>query len=57
METITATVVWSVGLTVQVPTNATVEEKKDAIMAEAMKAELDFKHPVIHDSSDPDCID
>lgn len=57
MKTITATVVWSVVLTVKVPDNAQVEEKKDAIMAEAMKAEIDFKHPVIHDCSDLECID
>lgn len=57
METLTATVVWTVGLTVQVPDGASTEQKKEAIMAEAMKAEIDFKHPVIHDSSDPDCID
>lgn len=57
METLTATVVWSVGMTIQVPDNATTEEKQAAIMAEAMKAEIDFKHPVIHACSDPWCID
>jgi hypothetical protein len=57
METITATVVWSVNLTVKVPDNATVEQKQDAIVAEAIKADLDLKHPVIHDCSDPECID
>jgi len=56
-KTITAMVVWSVSLTVEVPKNATTEEKKDAIMTAAMDAEIDFKHPIIHECSDPECID
>ena len=57
MQTITAIAVWSVGLTVQVPDNATVEEKQDAIRDAAIKADLDLKHPIIHDCSDPECVD
>lgn len=57
METITATVVWSVALTVQVPNNATTEEKQEAIRAEAIKADLDLNDPIIHECSDPECID
>ena len=57
MQTITAIAVWSVGLTVQVPDNATVEEKQAAIRDAAIKADLDLKHPIIHDCSDPECVD
>ena len=57
MQTITATVVWSINLTVKVPDTATTEQKQKAIVAEALKADLDFRHPIIHDCSDPDCID
>jgi hypothetical protein len=57
MKTITATVVWSVNVKIQVSDNATTEQKQDAIYAAAHKAELDLKHPIIHDCSDPDCID
>ena len=56
METITATVVWSARLTVQVPDNATTEQKQAAIKFEALKADLGCD-PIIHDCSDPDCID
>jgi hypothetical protein len=57
MKTLTATVVWSVNLTVSVADDATTEQKQNAILDEALKAELDFKHPIIHDCSDTDCID
>lgn len=57
MQTITATAVWSVALTVKVPDDATVEEKQDAIMHEAINAYVDLNHPIIHECSDPDCID
>ena len=54
---LTAMVVWSASLEVEVPETATVEEKQDAILKAAIDCEIDFKHPVIHECSDPDCID
>jgi hypothetical protein len=56
MQTLTATVVWSVTLTVNVPDNATINEKQDAILDAASKAEIDFKYPIIHECSDPGCV-
>lgn len=57
MKTITASVVWSAGVRVEVSDKATVEEKQEAIRREAVKAEIDRQHFIIHECSDPDCID
>ena len=54
---VTATYVWSASVEVEVPDNATNEQQRDALDNEAMKAELDFKNPIIHTCSNEDLID
>ena len=54
---VTATYVWSVGVEVEVPDNATDEQQREALDNEAIKAELDWKHPIIHECSNENLID
>jgi len=53
---IKATVVWPVTVTVDVPDDATTEQKRRAILATAELGRC-TNDPVITDSTDEDCID
>jgi hypothetical protein len=54
---ITGLYCWSAAVEVEVPDNASVEEQETALYAASQKVELDFKHPILHDCSNPDLID
>lgn len=54
---LTATVVWSVNVEVEVPDNATEDQKRDALVENAEKHLLNTKGPAIHECSDPSLID
>ena len=54
---LTATVVYSVNVDIEVPDFATVEEQATAIRKEACRADLDLHHPIIHDCSNEALID
>jgi len=54
---VTALYVWSASVEVEVPDNATDEEQRKALDDAAMKVELDFKNPVIHECSNENLID
>ncbi len=54
---LTGLFVWSARVEVEVPNNATEEQRKDALYEASQQAELDFKHPVLHECSDPRLID
>lgn len=54
---LTGTYVWTACVEVELPDNATREEQRDALDNEALKAELDFKHPILHECSNEDLID
>jgi hypothetical protein len=54
---LTGTYVWSASVEVEVADNATPDEQRDALDNEALKAELDFKNPVLHECSNEDLID
>lgn len=53
---LTATVVYSVGMELNLPDDATEEQQREAILNEAMKSEIDFRHPIIHECSNEDLI-
>lgn len=55
--TVTATFVWSAKVEVKVPVEATDEEQREALYEAAMKVDLDFKNPIIHECSNEDLID
>ena len=57
MKTVTATYVWSAVVEVQVSDDTTDEQQREALDNEALKVELDFKHPIIHDCSNKNLID
>jgi len=52
-----ATVVWSINVTVEVPDNATEDDKREAILSSAEKDLTGLNKPIIHECSDPDLID
>lgn len=54
---LTGKYVWSASVEVEVPDNATEDEQREALDNEALKVELDFKHPVLHECSNEDLID
>jgi len=54
---ITATYVWSATVEVDLPDNATDEHQREALDNEAIKVELDFKHPIIHECTNENLID
>jgi hypothetical protein len=54
---LTATVVWSVGLELDLPDNSTEKQQQDAIHDAAMKSDLDFKNFVVADCSNENLID
>jgi len=54
---ITATYVWSATVEVSVPDDATDDQQREALDNEAIKVELDFKNPIIHDCSNENLID
>ena len=55
MIKITATVAWFVSVEVEVPDNATLDEKQDAILNQACGKDLG--DAIIHTCSDENCID
>lgn len=55
--TITDTFVWSASVSVEVPDNASPEEQREALDNEALKAELDFSHPILYKCSNEELID
>lgn len=54
---ITGTYCWSASVEVEVPDNASNEVQRAALDNEAMKVELDFKNPILHDCSNEDLVD
>lgn len=54
---VTGTYVWSAYVEVEVSDNATDEEQREALDNEALKAELDWKNPVLHECSNENLID
>lgn len=56
---LTATVIWSTSVQLELPDDATDEQQREAILTQADKdlPHLDFKHPVIHDCSNMELID
>ncbi len=54
---VTATYVWTASVEVKVPDDATDEQQRDALDNEAMKVEIDFKNPIIHECSNENLID
>ena len=52
---LTATVVWSVGINLDLPDNATDEEQREAIYNAAIHAHQG--HPIIHECSNENLID
>jgi hypothetical protein len=54
---LTGTYVWSASVEVEVPDNATEDEQREALDNEALKAELDFRHPVLNECSNQNLID
>lgn len=57
MKKVTATYVWSASVEVEVADDATDEQQREALDNEALKVELDFKHPIIHACSNENLID
>ena len=58
MKTLTATYVWSVTVTTEVPDDASNEQQREALDKVAAGATIDLKHPVLHACDDnPDLID
>lgn len=54
---LTGLYVWSASVEVEVPDDATDEQQRDALDAAAQGAELDFKHPILHQCSNEELID
>jgi hypothetical protein len=54
---LTGTYVWSVSVEIEVSDTATNDKQREALDNEAMKAELDFKNPILHKCSNEDLID
>lgn len=54
---VTATYVWSATVEVDLPDDATDEQQREALDKEAMKVELDFKNPIIHECTNENLID
>ena len=57
MKTIEGTYVWTARVAVTVEDNATNEEQRKALDEEALKVELDWKNPILHDCDNPELID
>jgi len=57
MKTITGTYVWSASVSAEVPDNATDDQQREALDNEALKAELDWKNPILHECSNGNLID
>lgn len=54
---ITGTYCWSASVEVEVPDNASNEVQREALDNEAMKVELDFKNPILHECSNENLVD
>jgi hypothetical protein len=54
---VTATYVWSATVEVEVPDNASDDVQREALDKAALGVELDFRNPVIHESSNENLID
>lgn len=54
---LTGNYVWSAFVEVEVPDTATREEQREALDNEAIKVELDFKNPILHECSNENLID
>lgn len=54
---ITGTYIWAVSVEVDVLDNATEQQQREALDNAAMDAELDLKHPILHECSNEKLID
>jgi hypothetical protein len=54
---ITGLYCWSAMVEVEVPDNVDDETQRNALYAASQKVELDFKHPILHECSNPELID
>lgn len=48
---------WSSRVEIEVPDDTPIEEQRAALDDAAMKAELDFRHPVLHECSNKALVD
>lgn len=54
---LTATYVWTHRVAAEVPDDATEEQQREALDKEAMRADLDKEHPILHECSNPWLVD
>ena len=51
MKTVSATIVYSVGVTIEVEDDTANDQIAEELLAEAEKGDIDKSHPIIHDCS------
>ena len=54
---VTGLYTWSAQVEVELPEGTSNDEQRAALDVAAMDVELDFKHPVLHECSNPALID